>query len=73
MDIFGNTKTILTNRTHGDILGLDNIGVINEACKLAGIERLTPDNVDLNDEKVWGDIRDDTTMIFQWESSSAQS
>lgn len=56
-----------------DILGLDNIGVINEACKLAGIERLTPDNVDLNDEKVWKDIRDDTTMIFQWESSSAQS
>jgi DNA polymerase-3 subunit alpha len=73
VDIFGNTKTILTNRTYGDILGLDNIGVINETCKLAGIERLTPDNVDLNDEKVWRDIRDDTTLIFQWESSSAQS
>lgn len=56
-----------------DILGLDNIGVINQACKLAQIERLTPDNVDLNDEKVWRSIRDDTTLIFQWESSSAQA
>jgi len=56
-----------------DILGLDNIGVINETCKLAGIERMTPDNVDLNDEDVWRDIREDTTLIFQWESSSAQS
>lgn len=56
-----------------DILGLDNIGVINETCKLAGIERMTPDNVDLDDEDVWRDIREDTTLIFQWESSSAQS
>lgn len=56
-----------------DILGLDNIGVINKACQLAGIERLTPDNVDLNDEKVWKSIRDDTTLIFQWESNSAQA
>lgn len=54
-----------------DILGLDNIGVINECCKLVGIERLTPDNVNLDDEAVWRSIRDDTTMIFQWESDSA--
>lgn len=54
-----------------DILGLDNIGVINECCKLAGIERLTPDNVNLEDGAVWKSIRDDTTMIFQWESDSA--
>ena len=56
-----------------DVLGLDNIGVINETCKLVGIDRLTPDNVDLNDEEVWKDIRDDTTLIFQWESDSAQA
>lgn len=56
-----------------DILGLDNIGVINETCKLAGIERMTPDNVDLDDEDVWRDIREDTTLIFQWESASAQA
>jgi len=55
-----------------DILGLDNIGVINETCKMAGIDRLTPDNVDLDDENVWKSIRDNTTLIFQWESNSAQ-
>lgn len=56
-----------------DLLGLDNIGVINDTCKALGIERLTPDNVDLDDEDVWKSIRDDTTMIFQWESNSAQT
>lgn len=55
-----------------DILGLDNVLIINEACKLAGIERLTPDNVDLEDMNVWRSIRDDTTGIFQWSSNSAQ-
>ena len=55
-----------------DVLGLDSIGVINDTCKLAGIDRLTPDNVNLNDEKVWKSIRDNTTLIFQWESNSAQ-
>ncbi len=56
-----------------DILGLDNIGVINDTCEMVGIERLTPDNVDLDDMNVWKSIRDDTTLIFQWESNSAQS
>lgn len=56
-----------------DILGLDNIGVINDTCKMIGIERLDPDNVDLNDEAVWNSIRDDTTLIFQWESNSARA
>lgn len=56
-----------------DILGLDNIGVINDTCKKLNMERLTPDNVDLEDEAVWKSIRDDTTMIFQWESNSAQA
>lgn len=56
-----------------DILGLDNIGLINDTCKMLDIERFTPDNVDLDDERVWKSIRDDTTLIFQWESDSAQS
>ena len=55
-----------------DILGLDNIGVINETCKILGIERLTPDNTDMEDMSVWRSIRDNTTLIFQWESGSAQ-
>lgn len=54
-----------------DILGLDNLAVINDTCKMLGIERLTPDNVDLEDMDVWKSIRDDTTLIFQWESQSA--
>ena len=53
-----------------DILGLDNIEIINETCKLAGIERLTPDNVPQNEE-VWKSIRENTVGIFQWESESA--
>lgn len=56
-----------------DILGVDNIGLVNDTCHSLGIERLTPDNVDLNDMDVWRDIRNDTTMIFQWESNSAQA
>lgn len=56
-----------------DILGLDNIAVINDTCKALNIKRLTPDNVDLNDIDVWKSIRDDTTCIFQWESNSAQA
>lgn len=56
-----------------DLLGLDNVGVINETCKLIGIDRLNPDNVNLNDEDVWRSIRNDTTLIFQWESESSSN
>ena len=56
-----------------DVLGLDNIGVINDTCKMLGIDRLTPDNTNLEDEDVWKSIRDDTTLIFQWESNSART
>ena len=54
-----------------DILGLDNIGLIYKTCDLAGIPFLTPDNTPPDDMAVWKSIRDDTTMIFQWESQSA--
>ena len=54
-----------------DILGLDNIELINEVCKLAGIERLTPDNIDTNDLKVWKSLRESTLGVFQFESDSA--
>lgn len=53
-----------------DLLRLDTIELINDTCKLAGIERLTPDNVDIADVKVWNAIRDDTTQIFQWEGKT---
>lgn len=54
-----------------DILGLDNIGLIYKTCDLAGIPFATPDNIPADDMAVWDSIRDDTTMIFQWESPSA--
>ena len=54
-----------------DVLGLDCVGLINETCDLAGISRITPDNISFDDKKVWDEIRDDCTMIFQFESSYA--
>ena len=54
-----------------DILGLDNIGLIYKTCDAAGIPFATPDNIPPDDLNVWKSIREDTTMIFQWESQSA--
>lgn len=42
-----------------DVLGLDNMELINRTCELVGIERLTPDNVP-DDEDVWRAMRDNT-------------
>lgn len=53
-----------------DLLKLDTIEIINETCKLAGIERITPDNVDINDDRVWNAMREDTAGIFQWNSGT---
>lgn len=60
----------LQNYVKLDLLKLDTIELINETCKLAGIERLTPDNIDISDINVWRSIRDDTTSIFQWEGAT---
>lgn len=54
-----------------DVLGLDCVGLINKTCELANIPRLTPDNMDFDDMKVWNSIREDYTMIFQFESDSS--
>lgn len=56
-----------------DVLGLDNINVINETCKFVGIDRLTPDTIDYNDDKIYDSIKEDTTTIFQMESNVATS
>ena len=53
-----------------DCLKLDTIELINETCKLAGIDMVTPDNLDIDDVEVWNSIRDDTTGIFQWEGTT---
>ena len=62
----------LQNYVKLDLLKLITIQIINDTCKMIGIDRLTPDNMDVNDKAVWESIRDDTTAIFQWESQSAQ-
>lgn len=54
-----------------DILGLANIELINECCKLVGIPRLTPDNLDTTDMNVWKSLRESTLGVFQFESDSA--
>lgn len=56
-----------------DVLGLDCVGLINQTCEFAGIERLTPDNMNFDDMEVWNDIAEDCTMIFQFESDFAGS
>ena len=56
-----------------DLLGLDNVWLIADTCKLAGIPELTPDTVDLEDEKVWRSMANDTLGVFQMESKSATS
>lgn len=56
-----------------DVLGLDCVGLINQTCEFAGISRLTPDNMDFDDIKVWEDVAEDCTMIFQFESDFAGS
>ena len=56
-----------------DILGLDTIGVINETCRLAGIPRINPSDLNFDDMNVWKSIREDSTLIFQFESDSAQA
>lgn len=56
-----------------DILGLDNVGLIYKTCELAGIPYITPGDIDSEDVNVWRSIRDNTTLIFQWESDFASS
>ena len=56
-----------------DLLKLDTIELINETCKMANIERTTPDNLDITDINVWNSMRDDTTQIFQWEGHTGDN
>lgn len=54
-----------------DLLGLNAVGLIDKACKLAEIPDLTPEMVNFSDENVIRSISEDTTMIFQFESGFA--
>jgi len=52
-----------------DVLGLDTVGRVNNACKLAGISRLTPTTLNLDDADVYKSILSDCSLIFQVNSS----
>lgn len=48
-----------------DLLGLDNVGIINETCKLANIDRVSPKTINFEDDLVWSKIKEDTSLLFQ--------
>ena len=57
-----------------DLLGLNNLKLINLVAEYCGHEKPTPDSErfqDMEDFEVIRDMRQDTTMIFQYESSMA--
>ena len=47
---------------------MTNISCINKSCKLANIPKLSAKTIDVNDDKVWNSIRDDTSLIFELNS-----
>ena len=54
-----------------DILGLKSVGVIDKAFKLVGKSFPKAYQIDWNDQKVFEDISNDSTSIFQFESQFA--
>ena len=63
----------MLNFTKLDVLSLDNLELIHEAGKMAGLGILTPDSevIDFQDENVWMSMRDSNIGIFQFESDRA--
>lgn len=54
-----------------DILGLKSVGVIDKTCKLANRHYPKVHEIDFNDQKVYEDMTNDHTAIFQFESDFA--
>lgn len=56
-----------------DVLGLDTVEIMAETAEFAGLEwsSLFPENLDMEDEKVWASILDSNVGIFQYESDFA--
>lgn len=57
-----------------DILGLDNIALINMTCEMAGLPRATPQSeyIDFNDKNVMEELRLSTVGIFQFGGKRAE-
>lgn len=56
-----------------DLLGLKNVEIIYNACKLAGIKSLISDDMTFDDEDVWDNIIKSPVGIFQFEDDFAHS
>lgn len=54
-----------------DILGLQNVQIIRDTCRLAGIPYPKSHEINWNDEAVWADIITSPVGIFQFESDYA--
>ena len=54
-----------------DILGLKNIGIIRDCCKIANIPYPQSNMINWNDQKVWEDMITSPVGIFQFEGSYA--
>lgn len=54
-----------------DILGLENIGIVKDACELAGIPYPKSHEIDWDDPMVWNDMLKSPVGIFQFESPFA--
>lgn len=54
-----------------DLLVLNNIGIINDTCKMAGIPYPRTHEINWNDQKVWADMMRSPVGIFQMEGAFA--
>lgn len=56
-----------------DVLGLDNVGLIEKTAELAGIPYPTPDSdfIDFEDKAVWESMRQNNIGVFQMEGDRA--
>ena len=54
-----------------DILGLQNVQIIRDTCRLAGIPYPKSNEINWNDEKVWKDMITSPVGLFQFESDYA--
>lgn len=54
-----------------DLLVLNNIGIIRDACQMAGIPYPKTHQIDFDDQKVWADMMRSPVGIFQFEASHA--
>ena len=54
-----------------DLLGLQNVQIIRDTCRLAHIPYPKSNEIDWNDEKVWADMITSPVGLFQFESDYA--